>query len=97
MVDRAKKLSELSPVTSVAGDALVVVVTDPSGTPATRTVTVGGLLSNSANVKANYIKVNSAPASPAANGVQGEVRFDSSYIYVCIATNTWRRSALTSW
>lgn len=39
----------------------------------------------------------SAPANSSANGTAGEVRWDSSYVYVCIATNTWKRSALSSW
>jgi hypothetical protein len=37
------------------------------------------------------------PASSTATGNQGEVCWDSSYLYVCIATNTWRRIALTTW
>jgi cytoskeletal protein CcmA (bactofilin family) len=37
---------------------------------------------------------------PAANnsiGTAGQVSFDSSYFYVCINTNTWRRANLVSW
>ena len=37
------------------------------------------------------------PASSTATGNQGEVCWDTSYLYVCIATNTWRRIALTTW
>jgi hypothetical protein len=37
------------------------------------------------------------PASSTATGNQGEVCWDSSYLYVCIATNTWRRIAHSSW
>lgn len=96
MVDRAKKLSELSSVTSVAGDDLLIVVSDPNGTPATKSVTVSNVF-NSVNVTAKYVKVATPPVLSTSDGVQGEIRFDSSYIYVCIATNTWRRSALTSW
>jgi hypothetical protein len=38
-----------------------------------------------------------ASQSPASNGtgVQGEIAWDASYIYVCTATNTWKRAALT--
>jgi hypothetical protein len=25
------------------------------------------------------------------------VRYDASYVYICTATNTWKRSALTTW
>ena len=36
-------------------------------------------------------------ASATATGVKGEWCWDSDYIYVCIATNTWKRIALTTW
>lgn len=38
-----------------------------------------------------------APASATATGVLGDVRVTGDFIYVCIATNTWRRTALTNW
>lgn len=37
------------------------------------------------------------PASSSATGTQGEIRFDASYFYACVATNTWKRIALSSW
>lgn len=37
------------------------------------------------------------PASATATGNAGEVCWDSSYLYVCIATNTWRRIAHSTW
>ena len=41
--------------------------------------------------------LNTAPASATAAGTLGEIRVDASYIYICTATNTWKRSAITSW
>jgi hypothetical protein len=38
-----------------------------------------------------------APANATATGALGEIRYDANFIYVCVATNTWRRSALTAW
>jgi len=38
-----------------------------------------------------------APASATAAGTVGDVRITATYIYVCTATNTWVRSALTTW
>lgn len=40
---------------------------------------------------------NSTPGSSSAAGTAGDIRFDSSYIYVCVATNTWKRAALSTW
>lgn len=39
----------------------------------------------------------STPASAAATGVTGEVKVDANYIYVCTATDTWKRAALSTW
>lgn len=41
--------------------------------------------------------LNTAPASATATGTTGEIRIDASYIYICTATNTWKRSAITTW
>ncbi len=40
---------------------------------------------------------NSTPASASATGVAGNIVWDSGYIYVCVATNTWKRVAIASW
>lgn len=37
-----------------------------------------------------------APTTSSSSGVQRQVEFDSNYIYVCTATNTWKRAALSS-
>ena len=38
-----------------------------------------------------------APASATATGVAGETRYDSTYLYVCVATDTWKRTLLETW
>jgi hypothetical protein len=38
-----------------------------------------------------------APATAGASGTVGQVAYDTSYIYMCVATNTWKRAALSSW
>jgi hypothetical protein len=37
-----------------------------------------------------------APASSSSSGTAGDIRYDSNYLYVCVATNTWKRSALST-
>jgi hypothetical protein len=39
----------------------------------------------------------SAPMSSSSPGVKGEIRTDVNYIYVCTATNTWKRSPISTW
>ena len=41
--------------------------------------------------------LNTAPASATATGTLGEIRIDANYIYVCTATNVWKRTPLTTW
>ena len=38
-----------------------------------------------------------APANSTATGTKGQIAFDTSYGYVCIATDTWKRAALSTW
>ncbi|MGC4106924.1 MAG: hypothetical protein QM753_11315 [Thermomicrobiales bacterium] len=37
------------------------------------------------------------PASSTAACVAGQITANASYVYVCTATNTWKRAALTTW
>lgn len=97
MVDRARKISELTATGSIAGNGLLAVVDNSGTTPVTKQITVSNLLSNSANVKAAGIITATVPETSSSNGVTGTVRYDSSYVYVCIATNTWKRATLNTW
>ena len=45
----------------------------------------------------NLSALNTAPASATATGTLGEIRIDANHIYVCIATNTWKRVAIATW
>lgn len=47
--------------------------------------------------KLNLRALNTAPSSSTDTGTAGEIRITATYIYVCTATNTWVRSALTTW
>lgn len=37
------------------------------------------------------------PASAAAAGTPGEIAWDSGFVYVCVAANTWKRVAIATW
>lgn len=39
----------------------------------------------------------SVPASSTSDGQKGDIAYDTSYIYICTATNTWKRMALSTW
>lgn len=38
-----------------------------------------------------------APATATSTGTAGQLAYASGYLYVCVATNTWKRTALSSW
>jgi len=43
------------------------------------------------------IGVEKTIANANDTGVKGEICWDSNYIYVCVATDTWKRVAISSW
>ena len=43
------------------------------------------------------IRTAKTPASAAAAGDAGDICWDASFIYVCVATNTWKRIAIITW
>jgi hypothetical protein len=59
----------------------------------------GTLVAPNVDVTGSSIRVRTAqtPASATATGVAGQVCWDATYLYVCIATNTWRRVAHATW
>lgn len=54
---------------------------------------------NTLDVSGDSVRVRTAqtPATASASGNQGEIAWDANYIYVCTATNTWKRAALSTW
>ena len=46
---------------------------------------------------ADKIANTTPPASATATGTAGEVRYDANYVYICVATNTWKRVAISTW
>jgi hypothetical protein len=43
------------------------------------------------------VSTSKTPASASATGATGDIAWDSNYIYVCTATNTWKRTAIATW
>ena len=43
------------------------------------------------------ITSGNAPATASSTGTAGQVEWDSGFVYVCTATNTWVRAALATW
>ena len=64
------------------------------------TLAAGGLATFGSSVEATQFKLsalNTAPSSAGDTGTLGEIRIDANYIYICTATNTWKRVAIATW
>jgi hypothetical protein len=105
MSDRAKKISELTELTSPAlGD--FVIVTDISAN-ASKKVALSNLfgncnanlvLSNTSLMSANVAIIRNAntPANSSITVTRGTIWFDSDFLYVATANNILKRVALES-
>jgi hypothetical protein len=60
-------------------------------------VAIDGSLSITTSSNAFRITTAQTPASASATGTSGTICWDTSYIYVCTATNTWKRVAISTW
>ena len=49
------------------------------------------------NVSGEVTLEGAAPASATATGTAGDIRYDAEFIYICVATNTWKRAAISTW
>ena len=51
------------------------------------------------DINGDTIRLRNQRTIPASNtfGEAGEICYDANYIYICIATDTWKRIALSSW
>ena len=75
----------------------VLLGTQLANTVWTQKSTVGSVGSSSITFSAlctTNLSLTTAPATNASTGVKGQIAFDSTGIYVCTATNTWKKSAL---
>ena len=42
-------------------------------------------------------QIVAAPAAANSAGVVGQIAYDTSYLYVCVATNTWLQVGIATW
>jgi hypothetical protein len=40
---------------------------------------------------------SAVPASATATGTAGQIAYDAEFLYTCVTTNTWKRTALSTW
>ena len=97
-------------IITFSGGAIFDELNGASGNKCTRNIANGNQLDSTENtftsntnlltIKAtqyNLTALNTAPATATSTGTVGEIRWANGFVYLCVATNTWQRSALTTW
>lgn len=58
-----------------------------------------GALVKALTVDTDHLRVTTSktPAAAASPGSQGDIAWDSNYLYVCVASNSWKRVAIAAW
>jgi hypothetical protein len=71
-----------------------VAVASTTATELSYLVGVTSAIQTQINTKMNWV---SAPVSATATGTVGQVAYDNDYIYICVATNVWKRMPIATW
>jgi hypothetical protein len=87
------KTTALTADASPSPSDIIYSVKDPGGSPLSRKVTYDNARSSAMGIA----RASGAPASSSDTGTTGDIKFDGDYIYICVATNTWKRAMLTTW
>lgn len=93
MTDRAKKITELTALTSAANNDLLVIEDVSANT--TKSIALSDLTKT---VYANTLVVtgNNTPANSTITVTKGTLFYDSDYLYIAVANNTLKRVSLAS-
>lgn len=98
MANTAVPISGLPAITSLVGNTKIPVVDGLTGN--TSYITAANFLANSAAnvaVRCTRLLSGASPANSSANGVLGDIGFDSNFIYICVASNSWKRASISTW
>ena len=94
-----QKLSELTAATAAAAaDQLYIVQSGVSKRIAvsslSTSLTIHRLVAT-ATSGSSLTLISVIPATATSTGTLGQIAYDTQYIYLCVATNTWKRADLT--
>jgi len=81
------KINSYSTATPALNDLLLG--TDSDSANATKNFTVESLK--------DFIISSTVPANASDTGTAGMLAYDADYLYVCVATDTWKRVAIATW
>jgi hypothetical protein len=84
-------------VAAVAGTPNPIILPTTTGTAGQVLSTNGGSPQQTSWVNTNNLGATLTPATSGATGFAGQIAWDASYAYICVATNSWKRVAITTW
>lgn len=84
------KISALPLANTLSATDRVVVLVNPANSASVRTITT----TNFANSVAARLITNTAPTSNTSNGIPGQIAYDATSVYVCVANNKWGKTTL---
>jgi len=100
IVGRSTKTQTVSIYDSVteSGETATVNIGTEGASGSTTNINIGGGVGTcTTTIDADLVIPNETPASATAAGTQGQIAWDGDYIYICTATNTWKRAAIGTW
>jgi hypothetical protein len=86
--------STATTLTEAASDSFI---TSASFTNGVLTLSGVGEAGASVNLDGRYYRMVEVPATSSSAGTVGDIAMSTTYLYVCIATNSWKRIGLESW
>jgi hypothetical protein len=88
-------------VVNNSGDTQNMITATDGGAVTLFTAGVAKLATTSTGVsvtgQVNISALNTAVTNASDTGTLGEIRFTADYIFVCVATDTWKRVAIATW
>ena len=49
------------------------------------------------NLNTTKLEWTSVPPAVISKGTAGQIAYEAGYLYICVATNSWRRVAIATW
>lgn len=90
-------------LTSVAGAGSITLNVDDAflindgDDTTTGTITAGDFTTAGTTTTDGLVVGSNAPDTITSAGTAGTITYDANYLYVCIANNSWKRAALSTW
>jgi len=101
-----QKTTDFAAASELTSEDLLPMINDPNGTPVNQKISVKNVFKKvpantlingtfEANTNSIRVSTSSTPASNTETATHGTIKWDSDYLYVAVANNSWKRVALS--